>query len=87
MENCSELEMFAYYFQNSAVPASSSSTASKAVVGGKGGGAVGGSGQPSVAASKSVFSRKCQECGQLNSRMAKKCMQCRSHLQGRACSR
>ena len=26
-------------------------------------------------------SRKCVECGQLNSKMAKKCLQCRSPLQ------
>ena len=32
-------------------------------------------------------SRRCQECGQLNSRMAKKCMQCRSPLQGKGCHR
>jgi vacuolar-type H+-ATPase subunit H len=30
-------------------------------------------------------SRKCLECGQLNSKMAKKCLQCKSPLQGRPC--
>lgn len=32
-------------------------------------------------------SRKCQECSTLNSKMAKKCVQCRSPLQGRPCPR
>eukprot|EP00731_Ephydatia_muelleri_P021460 Em0014g51a len=34
-----------------------------------------------------MASRQCMECGQLNSKMAKKCVQCRSPLQGRACPR
>lgn len=34
-----------------------------------------------------MTSRQCMECGQLNSKMAKKCVQCRSPLQGRACPR
>ena len=32
-------------------------------------------------------SRRCLECGQLNSKMAKKCLQCRSPLQGKPCPR
>ncbi len=31
--------------------------------------------------------RECPECGYLNTRMAKKCVRCKGHLQGRACTR
>lgn len=47
------------------------------------GGGSGGGGAASVGGA----SRKCLECGHLNTRMAKKCVKCRSHLQGRACTR
>ena len=34
-----------------------------------------------------VPTRECPECGYLNTRMAKKCVRCKGHLQGRACTR
>ena len=34
-----------------------------------------------------VPTRECLECGYLNTRMAKKCVRCKGHLQGRACTR
>ena len=46
-----------------------------------------GKAEDSAVVTKTMFSgnlassRKCVECGQLNSKMAKKCLQCRSPLQ------